>query len=441
MKELFNIVQENIIQKTEQTDAQENKTEKTKAKINLKKDSDKLKAISQLTFEHFDYAGSIHVNNVDIIIYKDSNNELFISTLDYNNCLQGIQNCKQCIVDASDFINIRPKLQYPVLKYGYQKKDSHITYIASRAIMFISLEGCKSFIGSYNNKKHMDIKQEIYNAMLDFNESYKNNSLSSNNNKENISSVQNTEEKETVTEENKEKVNSDITDTNNNTEVIISNVTVSTVTTPTQTTIEPVKNIEFHDCLIYITNLKTENENLKQKNEILTQENIQLNNINKSFDRQALRNILDEIINSNFEPQTITKIILMSIKIMGKRNSGNNLTYSAIWNTYNNNLDKIIPGLGYANGQSKYIYVVKEKGKKKEAIIALVNTSHELFGNVDCILFAIKDIFKFRFLEESVFYLKQFQIYEPYPILKTEEIEIYEKTLQEIQKESEKNNN
>ena len=405
MKELFNIVQENIIQKTEQTDAQENKTEKTKAKINLKKDSDKLKAISQLTFEHFDYAGSIRVNNVDIIIYKDSNNELFISTLDYNNCLQGIQNCKQCIVDASDFINIRPKLQYPVLKYGYQKKDSHITYIASRAIMFISLEGCKSFIGSYNNKKHMDIKQEIYNAMLDFNESYKNNSLSSNNNKENISSVQNTEEKETVTdteksnetvtEENKEKVNSDITDTNNNTEVIISNVTVSTITTPTQTAIEPVKNIEFQDCLIYITNLKTENENLKQKNEILTQENIRLNNINKSFDMQALINTLN----------------------------------------------KIIPGLEYANGQSKYIYVVKEKGKKKEAIMALANTSHELFGNVDCILFAIKDIFKFRFLEESVFYLKQFQIYEPYPILKTEEIEIYEKTLQEIQKESEKNNN
>ena len=434
MEELFNITQE-----TEQTDAQENKTEKTKAKINLKKDSDKLKAISQLTFENFDYAGSIHVNNVDIIVYKDSNNELFISTLDYNNCLQGIQNCKQCIVDASDFINIRPKLQYPVLKYGYQRKDSHITYIASRAIMFISLEGCKSFIGSYNNKKHMDTKQKIYNAMLDFNESYKNNSLSSDNNKENILSIQNTEEKEaipdaeksnkTVTEENKEKVNSD---TNNNTEVIISNVTVSTITTPTQTV------IELQDCLNYITNLKTENENLKQKNEILTQENIQLSNINKSFDRQALRNILDEIINSNFEPQTITKIILMSIKIMGKRNFGNNLTYSAIWNTYNNNLDKIIPGLGYANGQSKYIYVVKEKGKKKEAIMALVNTSHELFGNVDCILFAIKDIFKFRFLEESVFYLKQFQIYEPYPILKTEEIEIYEKTLQEIQEESEK---
>ena len=162
-----------------------------------------------------------------------------------------------------------------------------------------------------------------------------------------------------------------------------------------------------------------------------------LGEINPALAKEV-RKILDEIINSNFEPQTITKIILMSIKIMGKRNFGNNLTYSAIWNTYNNNLDKIISGLGYANGQSKYIYAVKEKGKKKEAIMALVNTSHELFGNVDCILFAIKDIFKFRFLEESVFYLKQFQIYEPYPILKTEEIEIYEKTLQEIQEESEK---
>lgn len=359
-------MESNIIQsltndtENQDTESQNNDNNKKQVKINLKKTEDKLSSIHQDSFENFYLIKNIQINNVTTSLYRDKDNNVYICTLDYNRCMSGDASGNSRIIDASNFISSNMKFEYPVVKYGYLVSNKDSTSKSTKAVLLVSVEGCKKFSESSYNKKYTNEKNEIYNALLLFSQEYQKNNQSISVSVNSIKPINenNTEEKEENSNE------------NDNIDKIVQDLTVC------------------------IDKIKKENTQLKED----------LEKYKTDYDNIAMK-IINSIMSVNQEPQVLVDIVNNAVKIASKQF---NVAPNVIYNTLNSEIDKIIPNLGYCS--SKATYVIKDKGCKKEVLLALVNTLNNLYGNCNCLLFAIKNAFKFDYLELSVWYLKQFRI-------------------------------
>ena len=167
-----------------------------------------------------------------------------------------------------------------------------------------------------------------------------------------------------------------------------------------------------------IEELEKENTNLKEK--LIEATDTASNNVNKKSRSKIVQEVLTEIMNVGCTPNIISDIINNAVSIVA---ATYHKSHQDVYLEYYIELDKAIPEVsGYTKASfGKYRYAAESLGKPKETLTAFVNYLNKMYGNVNCLLFAINNHFKFSDLSLCVWFLRQYRIAVPFPVITEEE--------------------
>ena len=175
---------------------------------------------------------------------------------------------------------------------------------------------------------------------------------------------------------------------------------------------------EIKELFSKIEELEKENTDLKEK--LLEATDTTNKNVNKKSRSKIIQEVLTEIMNVGCTPNIISDIINNAVSIVA---ATYHKSHQDIYIEYYIELDKAIPeASGYTKASfGKYRYAAESLGKPKETLTAFVNYLNKTYGNVNCLLFAINNHFKFSDLSLCVWFLRQYRIVVPFPAITEEE--------------------